>query len=255
MFSNKHKIVIGGILGAAASFASGWFAASKMLESKYSDIAEGEIMEAKAYYQGINRVGDQATPQQLTKALGIEVDEAKEDRVIREVLASYRPSKDAKPPVEGKVVVDGPEVTIEADEVDVNIFVNDEPIARDDYDEELEESMRDHDQPYVISSEVYFEGAMGYEQASVTYYEGDDTLAGSDDKSIDDVDGVVGEDNLHRFGHGSKDPNIVYVRNEKIEVDFEITRSKGEYGTEVMGFVRHSAMRSTPRRFRDGDDE
>jgi hypothetical protein len=66
---------------------------------------------------------------------------------------------------------------------------------------------------------------------------------------------LVGDDNL-RFGYGSNDSNMVYVRNPRIEMDMEIVRSQGTYTKEVLGFddeaeLKHSGRR---RRFRESDE-
>jgi hypothetical protein len=58
----------------------------------------------------------------------------------------------------------------------------------------------------------------------------------------------VGEENLAKFGHGSKDPNLVYVRNEGMDLDFEISYAEGKYSEQVMGFMAHG--QSPGRAFR-----
>ena len=65
---------------------------------------------------------------------------------------------------------------------------------------------------------------------------------------IDDINGTVGQDNMKRFGHGCDDPNVVFIRNEKLATDFEVLRHNGSYAEEVLGLVEtddhveHSAM-------------
>jgi hypothetical protein len=76
------------------------------------------------------------------------------------------------------------------------------------------------------------------------------------DEVIDEQDELIGLANLSRFGHGSGDPNIVYVRNEEKKLDIEIVHSDRKYAVEVHGFaddeIRHSSMkRRSPRRSDD----
>jgi hypothetical protein len=78
------------------------------------------------------------------------------------------------------------------------------------------------------------------------------------DTIVPDVDATVGVENMLRFGHGSGDPNVVYIRNPKLEADFEVTRSAGKYAKEVLGYddgehLQHSRGRE-PRKFRDRHD-
>ncbi len=90
------------------------------------------------------------------------------------------------------------------------------------------------------------------EQVSLTYFDGDDVLVDDRDQPVPDPDDSIGEDHLGRFGVGSKDNNIVYVRNDRLELDFEILRSNGKYAQEVLGFIEHSEHRGV-RKFRHDD--
>ena len=92
-----------------------------------------------------------------------------------------------------------------------------------------------------------------FNQVTLTYFEGDEVLSDERDQTVDDVDGLAGEDNLQRFGHGSGDPNVLYIRNEHISLDMEILRSKGKYTHEVLGFIEHSDQPKI-RRFRSDDE-
>lgn len=103
--------------------------------------------------------------------------------------------------------------------------------------------------PYIISNETFFQNTREYDQSTLTYYEGDDILVDEIDEPIQDPDMVVGEANLSKFGHGSKDNNIVYVRNDVLGLDFEVVRRHGKYAQEVLGYIEHSDKRG-PRKFR-----
>jgi len=121
------------------------------------------------------------------------------------------------------------------DETIAPVLVNGEPMVEDfDYDAEL--ALRSPDQPYVISHDEFLEANPEYTQVTVVYYAGDNTLADEREQPVEDLNYTVGANNLLRFGHGSRDSNVVYVRNEKLEMDFEIQRSLGSFATEVMGY-------------------
>jgi hypothetical protein len=106
------------------------------------------------------------------------------------------------------------------------------------WDPDAEEAQRDPAVPYVISADEFFENAPDYIQDQVTYFAGDGVLADTSDKPLDDS--VVGEDNLRKFGHGSKDPNVVYVRNEPMGLDLEVSYAEGTYAEQVHGFIKHN---------------
>ncbi|QAU06290.1 hypothetical protein SEA_RICKMORE_56 [Gordonia phage Rickmore] len=96
-------------------------------------------------------------------------------------------------------------------------------------------------QPYIISVSEFMENDPQYSQNTISYYQGDSVLADDSDQPIPDINSIVGERNLQRFGEGSGDPNIVFVRNDRLEVDFEITQSLGTYAEEVLGVTPQQA--------------
>ena len=72
--------------------------------------------------------------------------------------------------------------------------------------------------PYVISADEFgfFED---YEEITLTYY-ADDILADDQDRIIEDKESIIGRDALSRLTN--TDDETVYVRNEKLKVDYEI---------------------------------
>jgi hypothetical protein len=52
---------------------------------------------------------------------------------------------------------------------------------------------------------------------------------------------LIGEKNLSRFGHGSQDPSVVYVRNDQLELVYEVVRSPQSYSEEVHG-IKHESF-------------
>ena len=93
--------------------------------------------------------------------------------------------------------------------------------------------------PYIIHQDEFATNETEYSQSSLTYYEGDNILADEDDTVVNNLDDLIGEDNLKRFGHGTDDLNLLYVRNPVIEAEYEIARNPGSYEQEVMG-LEHS---------------
>lgn len=78
--------------------------------------------------------------------------------------------------------------------------------------------------PYVISPEHF--GDCDYAIESLNYYS-DGVLTNDWDEVIYDIDDIVGEDSLKRFGEFEEDS--VFVRNEKYEIDYEICRDLRNY--------------------------
>jgi hypothetical protein len=109
-----------------------------------------------------------------------------------------------------------------------NVFANNES----EWDYETELSTRTGVDPYVIHADEFISGEMGFAQSTITYYAGDDIMADELDTPIYNYMGIMGE---LKFGHGSKDPNVVYIRNETMNHEWEVLLHQGKYETEVLG--------------------
>lgn len=107
-----------------------------------------------------------------------------------------------------------------------------------EWDQEAEEAQRTDHAPYIISKDEFFaySGSTlpddGWFQEDLVYYAGDDILTDSHDVPQYHVNMMVGE---LRFGHGSGEEHVVYVRNPKLKMEYSITRDPGSYEHEVLG--------------------
>jgi hypothetical protein len=104
--------------------------------------------------------------------------------------------------------------------------------------------------PYVISTREFSFGQT-HNQSELTWYEEDQVLSDDQDMPVPDVDGVVGLDNMDRFGLGSGDPNLVYIQNDKIGAQFEVFRNQGSYAQIVHGAAPAPDKRNVKRRPKD----
>ncbi len=133
----------------------------------------------------------------------------------------------------------------EEDSFVVNVFAgsNDEW----DYDEEL--ANRSSDAPYVLHKDEFYVNEFEFVQETLTYYAGDDIMVDTNDVPVYNYASYVGE---LKFGHGSQDPGVVFVRNEKNKCDYEILLDRGHYSVEVLGLddSKEEIKHSSPRRFR-----
>lgn len=88
---------------------------------------------------------------------------------------------------------------------------------------------------HVISLEEYNENEPSFQQETLTWYAGDETLTDAREDIIEDHTNIIGQHALARFGDVSEDENVVHVRNTALMVDYEIVRSMGTYQQEVLG--------------------
>ena len=107
-----------------------------------------------------------------------------------------------------------------------------------------------YDPPMAISLEEYSASDEGddYAKITLTYYPKQQVLLDEDQEPIDDVEMYVGWRALNRFGDMSGNADVVYVRNRRMETDFEVERETEadlplhvQYGMPVMEFESNRA--------------
>lgn len=115
-----------------------------------------------------------------------------------------------------------------------SIFPN--PLDEDGWNYEEEMAQRAPDIPYIIHrdefADVTDDDGISYSKSTLTYYKGDDILVDDQDVPIYNYEKVASP---LTFGKGSQDPSIVYIRNERLEADYEVILDHGHYAVEVLG--------------------
>lgn len=91
------------------------------------------------------------------------------------------------------------------------------------------------EKPYVITEFEAINGRKMYDKTTLNYYDDGILEDEATDYLIDDIDGTIGLDSLNRFGEGTEDgdPDVVFVRNEKISTDFTIVRQHRDYIPDI----------------------
>lgn len=110
----------------------------------------------------------------------------------------------------------------------VNVFRNENDVW--DYEEELKSRAYNH--PYVIHQDEFTQNEVGHNQRQVNYYAVDNVMTDSLDEIIYDHNKLMGE---LKFGHGSNSSGVVYIRNEKMRMDWEVLLCTGSYEHEILG--------------------
>lgn len=256
---NNPILLVGvGLVGLSIGAAAGYKYAKRVLEPKYAEQAQEEIREAKDYYAKLNKAEKYATPEEAAKALipDDEVEELEEAAVKAQTNYGTYSKGGSVTVAEVERDIDGEGlVTTEVTEettITSNVFVNNKPIDKD-FDYEAAAAERTEEYPYPITEEEFFENQNEFTQLSATWYAGDLILADEEDRTIDDVDGNVGDKNLEKFGYGAP-ATMLYVRNHKKGVEYEIALSDGKYHVEVLGLDDEDDERPAPRRRRGGDE-
>lgn len=200
------------IAASSVGFAAGYFIAKRRLESQYEKLASREIAEAKELYRRLFKKDEFATPSSTVVALrGSTLDNAVE------ALRTYQGQPEEETSEESP--------TEEPEVVEKNIFTNGLPTA----DEVAE------DETQIISEEQFLENGLEFDQVSLTWFQGDKVLVDERDQPIEAIEQTVG-DCLKYFEQMPEDSHLLYVRNPRMQMEFEISRSMGKYKVEVLGF-------------------
>lgn len=84
--------------------------------------------------------------------------------------------------------------------------------------------------PYVITFDEFSSGKKHYDKTTVEYYNDGVFIEEGTEEPDMEIQRYLGEIDIpHSFGIGSEDSDVVYVRNERINTDFEVVRKKEKY--------------------------
>lgn len=182
------------ILSNALFFTAGAVIGSvvtwKLVKTKYEQISQEEIKSVREMYESLN----------ASKNEEVYSEDAEEDPDDKNEY--------------GKIINKSSYITLSADK-------------RDDKKKEEEEGDDDMIEPYVIIPEEFDE--VGYETMTLTYYEDGVLAYGDTDEVVENVGELVCEDFADHFGEYDEDPDVVYVRNDNLRIDFEILKDTRSY--------------------------
>lgn len=196
---SKVSTAIALVVGAAIGSVVTW----KVLEKKYENLVKEEIASVK---KELGRMSDDEAKQpeeseQVKGQMGFEdLDEEDSEYFVVEDRSMLREQHREVLKEQGYTNYSG----IEKEKNEPQIIM--EP------------------RPYVISPSEFGEGE--YDTVSYTLY-ADGTLADDLDDPVIDVDDVVGKESLEHFGEYEDDS--VFVRNDRLKLDFEILLDDRKY--------------------------
>lgn len=244
VFRTNPAVVIG--VAVVAAGVGGFVAykfAQRRLAKKYDEKLQEELAATERFYTVRNKEGVFETPTEAVQALHPQARPVTDMQPRQHTAVPYhrmhgdQDDADEHPSVAQRII-------------ERNVFDTARTDPRDwDLNAEIAIREENPNDPYVISTDEWAKNEPTHEQVQLTYFADSDDLV--DDKSVPvrNVEQVVGDDNLTRFGHGSGDNNIVYIRNERLGMDMEIIRTPASFSEEALGGreLRHSHQ---PRRTR-----
>lgn len=257
------------VAAATVSAAVTYVVVNKRAQRRADLQIEEQIEATKAYYEETYKVGVFSDPVMMAESLSEpEVmpaeasDPAEVFRQGRDELAEKIEGLDYRSKTKYRK---GPEALVEeveqasqavdevmdkAVETVKNVFKESVPVETLEFDYDVEVPKRDSDEPYIITYEEYNAGEKEYTTSNLTWYINDGMLADSTNDVVDEIDSVVGDENLQKFGYGSRNNNIVYVRNDRLELDMEILMSDASFIEVIHGIpdpTEESELRHSDR--------
>lgn len=206
------------VAGAAIGSAVTW----KCVKTKYEQIAKDEIDSVKEEYGRINKLMRKEIDacRKLREAHKDDIEDETEDETDEEL-------------VDDDSVDDDDRDFTEHEMEQINYYKLTSKYRSDSNDDENNEEgdgneddeLQFIDGPYVISPEDFASSPPGYSASPLDYY-ADGVLADGWGVKLD-IEETIGEDALEHFGEYVDD--IVYVRNERTEIDYEVTRDPRTY--------------------------
>ena len=267
---NNPVVIIGAaVAGLGVGVAIATLIINKRLKTKYELIAEEEIAEAKHFYSQKYKDGEYSDPSELAKKYkkdeNDEEDDAESDKLSNEMVraaadiareqkyVSYNNPESVEEEVaahleqasEKKAVSEEVQVTVTR-----NVFQNRE--SSDDFDIHPELDKQKRGKAYIVEEEQFLENEDEYVTSSLTWFEGDQTLADDQERIVPDITRIIGGPENLRFGYGTDSPDEVYIFNDKLKAGYNVVRSTGSYAEEVAGFIQHDDRRPL-RKFRPED--
>lgn len=216
---NRNMLVKAFIFVAGAAIGS--VATWKVVKTKYEQISQEEINSVKEEYG------------RLTKLMRMEIDacrRATNAHIADEVEdeAAEESEEDDYPDDDDREFTDK-----EREQVEYYKLVSKyHSVDDDENDENNEEGDGSGDDevpfingPYVISPDEFSSSPPGYSAQPLDYFT-DGILADGWGVKLD-IEDTIGEEALEHFGEYADD--LVYVRNERLEVDYEVTKDPRPY--------------------------
>lgn len=109
--------------------------------------------------------------------------------------------------------------------------------------------------PYMIEESSFSEDNTCYDKLTVFYYRKDTTLADEGEEMFDDVRGTIGDEAMDVFeDEHCADVETVYVRNEKLGIDYEVIVLDKSYSEDILGDLDPSYAKFKERERRENGE-
>ena len=255
------KPLVGALLGFVGGVAVGGIATYFGMKAKFEKHANDVIREYREYSNGriqkaqneLNKIiaSDKFDEEEYKKKVASEPEFEDYTSYVHNNTSddNNEPSRCISAPLKGISVDSAKAIKADMDALsrDVHDCDFDEHMAEreapeediSEYEEALELDRQMHEQvlvegssdfPRTISASEMLNQKQWYSKVTLTYYAGDDVLADDQDEPIEDPKCIIGEHFKEFFGMNEDEPDIIYVRNDDQESDYEVAKVETSYG-------------------------
>lgn len=241
----RKDVAVG--LASVVSFAVGgtiaYLTTRKALDMKYREIADAEIHQVREHYRVLRKEGPvYSDPVNAYEQVMLERGEDPVDLTknnYTDILKNMSEGDGPSAKYVSKATRDADGDISNAVETVKSVFDAEEV---DDPGEEIHGkyvrvNLNEEKDIYVISQPTFFANESDMTQSTISYFAEDDVYADEDDNIIDNVDFLIGTETTP-YGYMSNGEDLVYIRNEALEVEYEVVRSHGSYQDEVLGGIK-----------------
>lgn len=247
MVVNKVAVAIGAssLASLVVGSFSGYLVAKRRLKRTYEEIAQQEIAEARRKLKMVYKKDEFANPASL-----VDSDEESEDHLpafdeaVTAMLKQYDPSQQFARPDDHNPGTNGHQPLAMDIPQTRNVFEEQEMAA---YNEDTEEQppvgSREPGRPYIIDFNTFDAGEMGYRNITLTSYaDGALVEEGDMNEDLNIAEDLIGEESLQYMGWERGQPNVVYVRNDRLRVDYEVIRDERRFAQDMLGLRDDSPL-------------
>jgi hypothetical protein len=214
-------VTVAGVTSFGVGLVVGYKVAEKRLGDRFEQRLEDETADMREFYTNVKQKYN--SPEEAAKALIPKTEKEPEDPRVNPQKVNYN-----------KIVKQEQYTSDGLDE-----FAEDNPEACEIDEKPVHRNVFEDNQPpgvpRIITQDDFMANETGYEQTTLTYYLKGNVLTDQHDEVIDNAEEVIGPLAAHNFGEGSSDPNTVHVRNDKIQMEFEVVKSERSYEEDVLG--------------------
>ena len=197
-------LILGGILGSGTTY----YICKKKMDEREDEIRSEARKEYKEYYERKQVEEDEAIATHVKK-----VPDKPIPQEYKELVNNYRVEEPDPAELENP----------QDDEEEVD-YAEEETVVDDLIQEHLE---KQNPNPKIILPESFGE-LNTYDTETLTFYQQDRVLVHEDETLVDDINFLIG-DSLDRYGWADDDDDVLYVRNYKLQRDYEIIKKYEEY--------------------------